>query len=227
MLKARFLERENRFTALVELDGKQVKAHVANSGRLRELFRPGNEVYLIKRDGSHRATKYDLALVRYEDQLVSVDARVPNKVVADAVAAGQLADFSQFTVARREVRYGNSRLDLLLEDERNNKCFVEVKSVTLVENGTAMFPDAPTLRGARHLEELAAAVGEGYHAAVIFLIQRDDALVFTPNDRTDPDFGQKLRAAAGKGVGVYAYRFRVTPELIVITEKVPVKLADI
>jgi len=227
MLKARFLERENRFTALVELDGKQVKAHVANSGRLRELFRPGNEVYLIKRDGSHRATKYDLALVRYEDQLVSVDARVPNKVVADAVAAGQLADFSQFTVARREVRYGNSRLDLLLEDERNNKCFVEVKSVTLVENGTAMFPDAPTLRGARHLEELAAAVGEGYHAAVIFLIQRDDALVFTPNDRTDPDFGQKLRAAAGKGVGVYAYRCRVTPELIVITEKVPVKLADI
>jgi len=165
--------------------------------------------------------------VRYEDQLVSVDARVPNKVVADAVAAGQLADFSQFTVARREVRYGNSRLDLLLEDERNNKCFVEVKSVTLVENGTAMFPDAPTLRGARHLEELAAAVGEGYHAAVIFLIQRDDALVFTPNDRTDPDFGQKLRAAAGKGVGVYAYRCRVTPELIVITEKVPVKLADI
>ncbi len=227
MLKARFLERENRFTALVELDGKQVKAHVANSGRLRELFRPGNEVYLIKRDGSHRATKYDLVLVRYEDQLVSVDARVPNKVVADAVAAGQLADFSQFTVARREVRYGNSRLDLLLEDERNNKCFVEVKSVTLVENGTAMFPDAPTLRGARHLEELAAAVGEGYHAAVIFLIQRDDALVFTPNDRTDPDFGQKLRAAAGKGVGVYAYRCRVTPELIVITEKVPVKLADI
>ena len=227
MLKARFLERENRFTALVELAGKQVKAHVANSGRLRELFQPGNEVYLIKRDGSHRATKYDLALVRHEDQLVSVDARVPNKVVADAVAAGQLADFSQFAVTRREVRYGNSRLDLLLEDERNNKCFVEVKSVTLVEKGTAMFPDAPTLRGARHLEELAAAVGEGYHAAVIFLIQRDDALVFTPNDRTDPDFGQKLRAAAGRGVGVYAYRCRVTPELIVITEKVPVKLADI
>jgi sugar fermentation stimulation protein A len=166
-------------------------------------------------------------VVNYNGQLVSVDARVPNKVVAAAISAGQLADFSQFTVARSEVRYGNSRLDLLLEDQRSNRCFVEVKSVTLVENGTAMFPDAPTQRGARHLEELTAAVREGYQAAIIFLIQRGDAILFTPNDRTDPDFGQKLRAAAGNGVGVYAYRCRVTPEMIVITEKVPVKLSGI
>ncbi len=226
MLKGRFLERENRFTALVELEGTQVKAHIANSGRLRELLRPGHEVYLIKRGGPHRVTKYDLALVRYGGQLVSVDARIPNKVVAEAIAAGQLTDFRNYAVTRREVRYGNSRLDLLLEDTGNNRCFVEVKSVTLVENGMAMFPDAPTQRGARHLEELAAAVREGHHAAVIFLIQRDDAMVFTPNDRTDPDFGQKLRAAAGRGVGVYAYRCRITPEQIRITEKVPVHLIN-
>ena len=224
MIKARFRTRKNRFTAVVDLAGEDVLAHVANSGRLKELFQPGAEVYLIDKRLPHRTTAYDLALVKYDGVLVSVDARVPNRVVRDAINKGLLPEFSGFRVVRSEIPFGRSRLDLLLENKDAKRVLVEVKSVTLVNDGTARFPDAPTERGARHLGELVLAVQEGYRSAIVFLIQREDAVSFSPNDMTDPAFGQALRGAVRAGVEVYAYICRVTLEDVQITGSLPVNL---
>jgi len=224
MIKAKFVERKNRFVALVELDGEVVSAHVANSGRLRELFTPGREVYLVEKEGEHRATRYDLALVKYKGRFVSVDAHIPNDIVAAAIDRGQLQEFGGYTVLKREIKFGSSRLDMLAVDGEGKKFFIEVKSVTLVRDGVARFPDAPTERGARHLEELSKAVQEGHRGAVVFLIQRDDARQFSPNDETDPVFGETLRRLASTGVEAYAYICRVTPRKIVIIRSIPVVL---
>lgn len=224
MIKAKFIERKNRFTALVELDGEAVPAHVANSGRLRELFVPGAEVYLTEVEGAHRATRFDLSLVKYKGRLVSVDARIPNKVVADAIDNRELKEFEGYRVLKREVKFGDSRLDILLHNELGDKCFVEIKSVTLVVDGNARFPDAPTERGARHVSELVRAKAEGCRAAVVFLIQREDAVSFTPNDSTDHEFGEALREAYKKGVEIYAFICRVSCDGIDIIRDVPVML---
>ncbi|PKM80626.1 MAG: DNA/RNA nuclease SfsA [Firmicutes bacterium HGW-Firmicutes-14] len=225
MIKAQFVERRNRFMALVRLEsGETVAAHVPNSGRLRELFRPGREIYLEEKPEPHRVTKYDLALVEYNGNLVSVDARVPNRVVADAVENRELPEFSGYRVVRQEVKYGASRLDMLLENKNGLRFYVEVKSVTLVKDGIAMFPDAPTVRGARHMAELAGAVAKGYRGAAVFLIQREDARAFTPNDTTDPNFGEALREAAGMGVEIYAFLCNVSVMGVRITRPIPVWL---
>lgn len=224
MIKAKLLKRLNRFTALVELNGEAVKAHVANSGRLTELFQPGCEVYLVKQNGKKRVTGYDLSLVSYAGILVSVDARLPNAVVAGAVDRGELPEFAGYCVQKREVKFGQSRLDMVLENQGRQLCYVEVKSVTLVSEGIARFPDAPTERGSRHLGELAAAIGEGHRAAVVFLIQRDDAKIFSPNDTTDPVFGRMLRQVTAAGVDAYAYTCKISTREINIVGSVPVVL---
>lgn len=224
MIKAKLLKRLNRFTALVELNGEAVKAHVANSGRLTELFQPGCKVYLVKLDGKNRVTGYDLSLVKYAGILVSVDARLPNTIVAGAVDRGELPEFAGYTVKKREVKFGQSRLDMVLEDQRQHRLYVEVKSVTLVSEGLARFPDAPTERGTRHLGELAAAVVEGNRAAVVFLIQREDATAFSPNDTTDPLFGRMLRQVTEAGVEAYAYICKISADEIKICGSVPVVL---
>ncbi len=220
MIKAKFIERKNRFAALVEVAGEEVLAHVANSGRLRELLCPGAEVYLEDKRGAGRATLYDLALVKYKGMFVSVDARVPNRVIADAVNNGLLEEFKGCRVVKREIKYGESRLDLLLDSE-GQKYYVEVKSVTLVVDGTARFPDAPTERGARHLNELVRACSEGNKAAVVFLIQREDAAVFSPNDTTDPAFGAALRNAFHNGVNVFAYICKINLKGTEIIKRIP------
>jgi sugar fermentation stimulation protein A len=223
LIRGIFVERRNRFAALVEVRGRREKVFVPNSGRLKELLAPGAEVFLAEKKASHRVTAYDLALVRHGERLVSVDAHLPNKVVEQALRQGLLEPFAGWEEINREYNYGHSRIDFRLRFV-NQACFIEVKSVTLVNDGTAMFPDAPTARGTKHLQELAGAVAEGYRAAALFLIQRDDARAFAPNDATDPVFGAALRAAAGAGVEVYAYRCRVTLEGISVEGQVPVKL---
>jgi sugar fermentation stimulation protein A len=224
MIKAKLLKRLNRFTALVELNGEAVKTHVANSGRLTELFQPGCEVYLVKQDGKNRVTGYDLSLVRYAGMLVSVDARLPNAVVAGAVDRGELPEFAGYSVRKREVKFGQSRLDMVLENQWQDRFYIEVKSVTLVSEGIARFPDAPTERGSRHLGELAAAVSEGSRAGVVFLIQREDAKAFSPNDATDPLFGRVLRQVTAAGVEAYAYICKISVGEIKISGSVPVVL---
>ena len=223
LVAARFVWRLNRFAALVSVDGAEALAHVANSGRLHELFQPGVSVLLAPTGRDGRKTTYDLTLVRVDGVLVSADARLPSALVHEALLAGVLPPFLGYTSCRREVAFGESRLDLLLEGQ-TGRCYVEVKSVTLVVEGAALFPDAPTARGRKHLGSLERAVSEGHRAAVVFVVQREDATRFQPHDAADPEFGEALRRAARNGVEVYAYGLRVSELSIPLHGSLPVRL---
>lgn len=208
MVQARFVERLNRFVARVLVDGAAALAHVPSSGRMRELLVPGAAVYLQPTGGPGRRTDYKLLLADYGGTLVSVDSLLPNRLLYRALQEGTLPGFAAYTGVRREVAYREGRIDFLLSGD-SRQCLVEVKSVTLVQNGEASFPDAPSQRGARHVRELAHAVGEGRRAAVIFVVQREDGIYFTPNDGCDPGFGAALREARRRGVEVLALGCRV------------------
>lgn len=224
LIPARFLRRENRFRVTVEREGAPVAAHLPNSGRLTELLTPGRVCWLADRAAPHRKTDFDLTLVEYAGVLVSVDARLPNRLFAEAFDAGALAPFAAYTDLAREVRRGGSRLDFRLSGGGAALCWVEVKSVTLVEDGLARFPDAPTARGARHVEELARIAAGGERAAVVFVVQRSDARRFAPHDDADPAFGRALRDAAARGVAVRAWTCTVTRERVEIDQAIPVEL---
>jgi sugar fermentation stimulation protein A len=224
LIVARFVARDNRFRVTVEVAGSDVWAHLPNSGRLEELLVPGYRVVLVERPGSHRKTSYDLSLVEMEGRWVSVDARLPNDLVEEALRAGQLEPLAGYPVIRREVVHGRSRFDFLLEAEDKPPCLVEVKSITLVVDGLGCFPDAVTARGQRHVLELAEAVEAGYRTAALFCVQRDDATGMRPHDESDPGFGRALRDAARRGVEVYAYACRVEPGWVEIDCRLPVHL---
>ncbi len=224
LVDGHFLSRDNRFRVTVQVDGQGVWAHLANSGRLGELLVPGRRVVLVERAGAHRKTAYDLSAVWMDGVWVSVDARLPNDLVAEALDAGKLGPLAGYPEVRREVTFGGSRLDFLLEAGDKQPCWVEVKSVTLVVDGWACFPDAVTLRGRRHLLELASAVEMGYRAVALFVVQRDDARGLRPHDESDPGFGQTLRAVAQRGVEVYAYGCRIEPGRAMIERPLPVNL---
>jgi sugar fermentation stimulation protein A len=212
--------RLNRFAALVEVDGRPVAAHLPNSGRLHELLQPGNRVFLAPKTGA-RKTPFDMVLVEAEGHLVSCDARLPPAILAEAIRQVQAPPFAGYETVRREVTFGESRLDLLLAGPRG-RCFIETKSVTLVEEGVALFPDAPTERGRRHLGSLAQAVRGGVRAAVVFVVQREDATSFAPHRQADPLFAEALAQAMAAGVEAYAYRCRVDLQSICLAEEVPV-----
>jgi sugar fermentation stimulation protein A len=227
LLKGRFIVRENRFRARVRLAGEEVAAHVPNSGRLSELLERERQVLLAEASAPHRVTDYDLLMVSLPNTMVSIDARLPNKLFHEALRKGTISEFEGLSQVRGEVAYGQSRLDFLLESPGNSdRCLVEVKSVTLVQEGIGRFPDAVTQRGRRHVGELQRALREGGRAAVVFVIQRDDASVFAPHDESDPAFGAALREAAAHGVEVYAYTCEVTPKEVAIHERIPVLLHD-
>ncbi len=217
-----FLERENRFLARVEVDGREVGVHVANSGRMKELFVPGWRVLVRPVAGENRKTKFDLVLVDMGHALASADARMPNALIAEGVANGHLAQFSDYPEARREVTFGDSRLDLMLEGP-TGRCYIEAKSVTLVEKGVGLFPDAPTVRGAKHLHTLETVLEAGHRAAVIFVIQRPDATAFATSDPSDPDLAAALRSAVAAGVEAYAYNCEVTEKLIRLDKALPIR----
>ncbi len=221
LVEARFLTRDNRFRVTVDTHEGPVWAHLPNSGRLGELLVQGHDVLLVRRPAPNRKTPYDLALVRFTGQWVSVDARLPNYLMEEALLAGRLAPFVGYPGVSREVVFGRSRLDLLLEAPGRPPCVIEVKSVTLVVDGLACFPDAVTHRGRRHLRELAAALERGYRAAVVFVVQRGDAVGLRPHDESDPDFGRVLRDVAARGVEVYAFACCVEPGRVEITHSLP------
>jgi sugar fermentation stimulation protein A len=223
-VEGRFVARDNRFRVTVEVDGQGVWAHLPNSGRLGELLVPDRRVLLVERLGAKRKTRYDLSLVEMEGRWVSVDARLPNDLVEEALRAGRLAPLVGYPTIHREVPFGRSRFDFLLEALDMPPCLVEVKSVTLVVDGLGCFPDAVTARGRRHVNELAHAIEAGYRAVVVFVVQRDDAAGLRPHDESDPDFGQSLRAAARRGVEVYAYSCCVEPGWVEIVRSLPVHL---
>jgi len=217
-----FESRQNRFLARVTVEGKPVDCFVPNSGRLNELLLPSAHVYVKRVDGCEHRTSYDLALVDHGGVLVSVDSRIPNSVIEEAIQAGLMTEFNGYHVDRREPSCGDSRLDLHLTDGCGS-ALIEVKSCTLVTGGVALFPDALTKRCTRHLRTLTGTLISG-RSAIVFLIQRDDAYLLSPNEATDPDFSNALREAQLKGVEAYAYDSKVTLEGITINKRVPVKI---
>ena len=219
MEKAAFLARPNRFIAHVLLDGEEVVCHVKNTGRCRELLIPGAEVWLERGTNPQRKTLYDLIAVRKGERLINMDAQAPNRVFAEW--ASQMEP--EMTALRAEYTYGQSRLDFCLETPQGLH-LVEVKGVTLEEGGHTRFPDAPTERGIKHLQELIRAVENGHKASVVFVIQMEDVLDFAPNDVTHPAFGAALRQAAAAGVQVVAVNCRVAPDSLEILHRIPVIL---
>ena len=221
VISGRFLTRPNRFIAHVETaDGLQV-VHVKNTGRCRELLVPGATVYLEKGTNPARRTAYDLIAVDKNGMLVNMDAQAPNKVFAEWVQQGGF--LPDVTDIRSEYVYGDSRLDFCLKTE-SGRHLVEVKGVTLEENGETRFPDAPTERGVKHIRELQQAVQKGLDATLFFVIQMKDVRSFAPNDTTHPAFGAALREAAASGVNICAYDCNVTPDSLAIRRSVPVIL---
>lgn len=216
-----FLARPNRFVAHVELAGEPVVCHVKNTGRCRELLVPGAAVYLEESDNPARKTRYDLVAVEKGARLVNMDAQAPNKVFGEWAGAGGFRP--ELSLLRPETTFGHSRFDFYWESS-DARGFVEVKGVTLEENGVVRFPDAPTQRGVRHLEELMAARAAGYQAAVCFVIQMEGVTGFRPNDATHPQFGAALRRAAQAGVEVLAVDCRVSPDSLEILSRIPVCL---
>lgn len=219
--KAKFISRPNRFIAYIEIDGKTEVAHVKNTGRCRELLVPGAEIYVQEFDNTARKTKYDLIAVKKGDRLINMDSQVPNKVFGEWVQNGKFTD--GVTLVRPETFYGDSRFDFYIE-AGDRRIFVEVKGVTLEENGIVRFPDAPTERGVKHLRELTRAKEEGYEAFVAFIVQMDNVSYFEPNDATHLEFGQALREAARNGVSVIALSCHITPDSIEAVKEIEVKI---
>lgn len=215
------MDRPNRFIAHVEIGGKVETVHVKNTGRCRELLQSGARVYLEESDNPARKTRYDLVKVIKGDRLVNMDSQAPNKVVQEFVEQGRL--FKDVTKLRPETTYGKSRFDFYVE-AGGERIFIEVKGVTLEEDGEVRFPDAPSERAVKHVEELLAAKKDGYQVYVIFVIQMSDVKYFTPNDRTHQAFGDALRRAAAEGVRVLAYECEVTVEGLEISKEVEVRL---
>lgn len=219
--EGKFLSRPNRFTAEVEINAQVQICHVKNTGRCRELLVPGACVYLEESTNPTRKTKYDLVSVRKGDMLINMDSQAPNRAVGEWLAEGGM--YENITFLKAEQKYGNSRFDFYIEAQ-DRKMFLEVKGVTLEENGMALFPDAPTERGVKHIRELCECMKQGYEAAILFVIQMRPVKGFAPNDRTHPLFGEVLRRAAAEGVRVLAYDCETTQDSMVIGRPVPVLL---
>ncbi len=228
MVPGRLVQRDNRFRAQVEIESGTVAVHVPNSGRLGELLVPEAQVWLAPADPAtlhRRRTHFDLVLVMAQDgaTLVSIDARLPSALAEQALRAGRLPGLEYLSMVRREVPLGQSRIDLLA-DHNGRRCWIETKSVTLVRDGIALFPDAPTARGRRHVLELTAAAQDGDKSVVLFVVQRVDARYFKPNTLADPQFAEALALASAKGVEVVAVRCQVGPEFVAIDAAIPVEL---
>lgn len=219
--KGTFLERPNRFIAYVEVDGVREKVHVKNTGRLRELLWPGVTVYVQEAANPERATKWDLIAVEKEGRVVNIDSQIPNALAREWIEAGNLLE--NVDKIQPEYSYGSSRIDLYVE-AGEKKILVEVKGVTLEENGAVRFPDAPSERAVKHVNELADAVKAGYEAYVLLVIQLSGARYFTPNMDTHPAFGEALIEAQRRGVHIIAAECQVEPDSIKITKEVPVIL---
>ena len=217
--KGTFLERPNRFIAICEINGKEEICHVKNTGRCRELLVKGATVYLEKSSNPNRKTQYDLVCVQKNNKLINMDSQIPNYVVTESLDK----IFNDITYVKQEYKYGNSRFDIYVET-KTDKIFVEVKGVTLEEDGVVRFPDAPTERGIKHLKELQKAVSEGFRACVVFLVQMQDVKYFEPNYETHPEFASELKKAYENGVEIFVYDSVVTPNEIKLNKSVKIKM---
>ena len=222
MVPGTFLSRPNRFIAHVEIDGHTEIVHVKNTGRCRELLPGGAKVWCQRSDNPARKTKFDLITVQKGDLLINMDSQAPNTAAGEWLRAGGLGEIENL---RRETVHGDSRFDLSFTKD-GRQCFLEVKGVTLENDGVCAFPDAPTERGAKHLRGLLRAAQEGYGAYMLFVIQLSPVRYLHPHDATDPQSGQALRQAAAGGVQVLAMDCRVTEDSMEIQSSVRVELGS-
>lgn len=220
--EAMFVGKRNRFLGDVRIDEVPEMAHIPNTGRLGELLYKENRVLLSHHDDAGRKTQWTVRFAWDGTSWVSVDSGAPNRLVAEALERGTIEPLRHLVSFRREVAWGSSRFDFRLEDGQGRATLLEVKGVTLVRNGCAYFPDAPTTRGIRHLEELAQAAASGMGAVVLFVIQSMRAECFSPNPE-DPEFTRALRAAQQRGVTVLVYRVRIDENCMELDE--PMKIA--
>lgn len=220
MIPGTFLVRPNRFIAHVQIDGQVEICHVKNTGRCRELLQAGAQVWCQESGNPNRKTKYDLICVQKGDRLINMDSQAPNTAAGEWLRNGGLG---QITDLRGEFTHGDSRFDFAFQKD-GRQCFLEVKGVTLENDGVCAFPDAPTQRGVKHIRGLIQAAKEGCGAYILFVIQMPDVKYIHPNDITDPEFGKALREAAANGVQVLAMDCAVTPETMELRLPVLVKL---
>jgi len=226
MIKAKFIERPNRFVAYCDINGEVEKIHVKNTGKCKELLVHGYEVYLEESNNPARATKYSLIAVKKGERLINMDSQVTNKMIYEALEDKSLilpGFDEEITLIKPEKTYGNSRLDVYVEG-KTKKAFIEVKGCTLEIDGVVKFPDAKTERGVKHVKELIKAKEEGYLAYIIFVIQMEDVLYFTPNVDMHKEFGDVLKEADEKGVKVLAYDSKVEIDNIILNNPVKVIL---
>lgn len=219
--KAVFKERPNRFVAYVETEKGREICHVKNTGRCRELLPPDAVVYVQRNENPARKTKLDLITVEKNDYLINMDSQAPNAAVKEWLQAGNL--FSENAKIYSEKTYGQSRFDFYVEDGAR-KAFIEVKGVTLEDNGVCRFPDAPTERGVKHIRELIKCREDGFEAYILFVIQMSPVKYLEPNDKTHQAFGDALREAAKAGVQVMARDCKITIDTMEIMNEVEVRL---
>ena len=227
IFKGHFLKRINRFLALVEIDEKIENVHIKNTSRCGEIFIPGAICYLEKSSNPNRKTKYTLISAEKNGMIINLDSQIPNKIIYDAIVEGKILSNLSPVDVKREVCYKSSRFDIAFYSQsENKKYFLEVKGVSLEENGIAAFPGAPTTRGKKHLDELVDAVSEGYGAVVVFLIQLETASLLVPNYNMDKDFSKALIRAKENKVLLKAYNSIVTKDSIKINKEVPISFEE-
>jgi sugar fermentation stimulation protein A len=226
LIRGTLVKRYKRFLADITLEtGEEITAHVANSGSMMGLKEAGMEVWLSQSDNPKRKLKYSWELVRDGDGLVGINTMHPNKLVAEAIKDGKIAELTGYSGLRQEVKYGkNSRIDILLTDEARPDCYVEVKNVTLRRDGRAEFPDAVTARGTKHLGELSDMVAAGSRAVMVYLIQREDCTVFSVASDIDPAYAAALTDAVKNGVEVICYACRLSPQEITVDRSIQTDL---
>lgn len=221
--KAAFVDRPNRFVAHVTVDGKEETVHVKNTGRCKELLTPNATVILEESSNPNRKTKYSLIAVYKGDKLINMDSQSPNAAAFEAIESGIIKEIGKCDYIKREVKYSNSRFDIYYE-KGETKGFIEVKGVTLEQDGMTFFPDAPTERGRKHIYELIKAKNEGYEASILFVIQMNGVKSFSPNTKTDPKFAQALMEARNCGVNILAYDCIITENEMITDSPVDVIL---
>ena len=228
LIPGKLLKRYKRFLADVGLEnGTTITAHCPNSGSMQACSEPGRPVFVSFHDNPKRKLKYTWELIQMPGSLVGVNTQIPNRLVYHSILNGMVKELRGYDTVKREVKVGqHSRLDLMLSGPGRRSCFVEVKNCTLVDDGVALFPDAVTTRGRKHLLELQTLVAEGCRCAMFYLIQRMDARVFKPADHIDPAYGQTLRETVRKGVEVLAYDVHIDRQQIVLNSKVPYDLSS-
>ena len=219
--KGQFISRPNRFIADVLINGKAEVCHVKNTGRCKELLIPNCTVYLDKSSNTDRKTKYDLIAVQKGEKLINIDSQAPNKAFGEWIENGGY--FKDVILIKPECKYKNSRFDFYIETE-DRKIFAEIKGVTLEEGGVVKFPDAPTERGVKHINELCDAIKNGYDAYIFFIVQMEECKYFTPNRETHPDFADALITAQKRGVNIKCLNCTVEPDKLIIKDFIDVKL---